>query len=103
MKKLLFAYSLLPLVWVITFMVFAYYDYRPHGIVDSLVNYVGFFYFYYGLGFIIWMVFLIIMKVKKKISILEMLVNIALVVIAVCVAIYCYNHDVFCVRSCYID
>jgi hypothetical protein len=83
MKKLLLAYSLLPLVLVITIMSFIYAGTEPHGITAKCIYYVGGFYTYYGIGFILWAALLIFMIVKKRISNVEMILNIAIVVVAV--------------------
>ncbi|HWY98979.1 MAG TPA: hypothetical protein VNY36_07840 [Bacteroidia bacterium] len=83
MKKLLLAYSLLPLVLVITIMSFIYAGTEPHGIAAKCIYYVGGFYAYYGIGFILWAALLIFMRVTKRISNVEMILNIAIVVVAV--------------------
>jgi len=82
MKKLLLAYSFLPLFWVIIAISFIYVGSEPHGIIGQCLYFIGRFYTYYGIGFILWIALLIFMRVAKRISNTEMILNIALVVIA---------------------
>jgi hypothetical protein len=64
-------------------MSFIYVGSEPQGIIGQCLYFVGRFYTYYGIGFILWAALLIFMRVTKKISNKEMLLNIAFVVIAV--------------------
>ncbi|HTB05853.1 MAG TPA: hypothetical protein VK806_02785 [Bacteroidia bacterium] len=96
MKKLLLVYSLIPLIWVIAFMSLVHYKSHPYGgTLENCLGYVAYFFCYYGIGFIIWAALLIFMKVKKRISTREMVINIVLVVIAVSLLYSCFKFNVF--------
>ena len=72
-----------------------YFRYQPHTCIELYIIYYAGYFCYYGIGFILWAAFLIFMKVKNKISVKEMVINIALVVLGVSLAYVCFNYNVF--------
>jgi hypothetical protein len=94
-KKLLLAYSLLPLVWVITAIIFNHFGYHPHDIfIGNIMAFVYVFYFPFGIGLVGWLGFLIYMKTKRKISNTEMIINIIFVCTAISLFFLCGDDRV---------
>jgi hypothetical protein len=91
MKKLLLLLSIVPVTFMVTMLCFHYFDYQPSGrsFIGKFLWYTGLFYTKYFFGFIVWGGLLYYMKKKQKISYVEMVRYILLIVSAFLLGVFC--------------
>lgn len=108
-KFLLAFLSWAPLVWTVILLVSAYEDryggspalrQLKYGIEHGLVAWAA---FYVPIGFLIWLLLLILLSWKKLVNSKQRNLLIILVVAGIMGAVLTLYFDVFCVNGCYLD
>jgi hypothetical protein len=97
-KIFLFSLSIFPLLWTIIILIAAYFHIH---LLKGLLLGSGIIYYYFGS--VTWLILLIFIGWKKKITAKEIIISICLMLLGIFTAYYSISHDIFNVRGGYID
>lgn len=102
--------SWLPIIWLITILMFAYdYNYNVDSFdftstknkIREILNWILIYYYYFG--FYVWILLTVFLTWKKAITKKQLIICITVALLGICLAFYALEKDFFGVSGGYLD